>query len=188
MRSVAVPKALATDGRDTKADARAHPGACAPGDAAEHAPWYRSPATWRFVLARFVPLLTVGNLIWEILQLPLYTLWLEGTPQLWIFAIVHCTIGDVIIGTAALFISVVLFSKRGWPRIAHGRVLITATFAGVAYTILSEWANTQVTMNWQYAESMLRVPPLGTGIAPLLQWMVVPPLAYWLAAKSEEVR
>jgi len=135
----------------------------------------------RFVFARFVPLLAAGNLIWEILQLPFYTLWQEGTPRSRLFAILHCTAGDVMIGTAALLAAVMLFGRRGWPRLDHGRVLGTATFAGVAYTVLSEWVNTQVTMSWQYTEAMLQIPPLGTGIAPLLQWIVVPPLAYWVA-------
>jgi len=145
--------------------------------------WYRSRAAWRFVLARYVPLLAAGNLVWEIVQLPFYTLWHEGMPQSQVFAVVHCTIGDVMIGTAALLTSVMLFGRQGWPRFGHGRVLATATSAGIAYTVFSEWMNTQVTMSWQYAEAMLQVPPLGTGIAPLLQWLVVPPLAYLVALR-----
>lgn len=143
--------------------------------------WYRSRAAWRFVLARFVPLLAVGNLLWEIFQLPFYTLWREGTPQLRAFAVVHCTSGDVPIGTAAVLALIMLFGRRGWPDRGHGAVLGAATFFGAAYTVFSEWLNTQVTMSWQYSESMVRVPPLGTGIAPLLQWIIVPPMAYSLA-------
>ena len=84
------------------------------------------------------------------------------------------------IGTAALLLAVIVFGRRGWPGAGHGRVLVAATFLGVAYTVFSEWVNTQVTMSWQYADAMLHVPPLGTGIAPLLQWILVPPLAYSL--------
>jgi len=153
-----------------------------------NAPWYRSRPAWRFVLARFVPLLAAGNLVWEIVQLPFYTLWEEGTPRLRAFAVAHCTIGDVMIGTAALLVSIMLFGRRGWPRFGHGRVMATATFAGIAYTVFSEWMNTQVTMGWQYAGSMLQVPPFGTGFAPLLQWVVIPPLAYWLATVLDRTR
>lgn len=144
-------------------------------------PWYRSPHARRFLFARFVPLLAAGNLVWEILQLPFYTLWQEGTPRSRLFAVLHCTAGDVMIGTAALVISVMLFGRRGWPQYGHGRVLGVATVVGLAYTVLSEWLNTHVTMSWQYSESMIRVPPLGTGIAPLLQWIIVSPMAYALA-------
>ena len=160
---------------------RTRPEGSAPSDPRANVPWYRSRAAWRFVLARFVPLLAAGNLVWEVFQLPFYTLWQEGTPRTRLFAILHCTSGDVMIGTAALLASVMLFGRRGWPGLNHGRVLATATLAGLAYTVFSEWINTQVTMSWRYADSMLQVPPLGTGIAPLLQWIVVPPLAYWVA-------
>lgn len=169
-------------------DAWMRAGGGAPSDYPGNAPWYRSRAAWRFVLARFVPLLAAGNLVWEILQLPFYTLWQEGTPQSRAFAVVHCTIGDVMIGTAALFVSILLFGRRGWPRFGQGGVLAAATFTGMAYTVFSEWVNTQVTMSWQYAEPMVRVPPLGTGLAPLLQWAVVPPLAYWLATVFDRAR
>lgn len=162
-------------------DARTWFEASPSSDPGGNALWYRSRVAWRFVFARFLPLFAGGNLVWEILQLPFYTLWQEGTPRSRLFAILHCTAGDVMIGTAALLASVILFGRRGWPRFNHGRVLCAATFAGVAYTVFSEWVNTQVTMSWQYSEAMLQVPPLGTGIAPLFQWIVVPPLAYWLA-------
>jgi len=144
-------------------------------------PWYQSPDARSFVLARYVPFLAVGNLIWEALQLPFYTLWREDDPRAQLFAIVHCTAGDVMIGTASLLTAVMLFGRHDWPRAAHGPVLGMAMVAGLAYTVFSEWLNTMVTMGWQYADSMLRLPPFGTGIAPLLQWIVIPPVAYSLA-------
>jgi hypothetical protein len=85
------------------------------------------------------------------------------------------------IGTAALLMAIILMGRGGWPRSKHAHVLGAATFTGVAYTVLSEWVNTEITMGWEYGEAMLRVPPLGTGITPLLQWLVVPPAAYGLA-------
>lgn len=152
-----------------------------------NAPWYRSRAARIFLFARFVPLLAAGNLVWEVFQLPFYTLWQEGTPRSRVFAVVHCTMGDVMIGTGALLASVMLFGRHGWPDLKHGRVLGAATLVGLAYTVFSEWVNTQVTMSWQYADSMLRVPPLGTGLAPLLQWVVVLPLAYWFAVVADRM-
>ena len=162
-------------------DARTWFEASVPLDPGGNAIWYRSRAALRFVFQGFVPLLTAGNLVWEILQLPFYTLWQEGTPRSRLFAILHCTAGDVMIGTASLLVAVMLFGRRDWPRYHRRRVLGTAVLIGVAYAVFSEWVNTQITMSWQYGEAMLRVPPLGTGLAPLLQWIVVPPLAHSLA-------
>ena len=171
----------AQDGNEMRSHARTWFEASASGDPDESALWYRSRAALRFVFARFVPLLAAGNLVWEIFHLPYYTLWQEGTPRSRLFAILHCTAGDVMIGTASVLVAITLFGRRDWPHRGHGAVLGATAAAGVAYTLFSEWLNTEVTMGWQYAESMMRLPPLGTGIAPLLQWIVVPPLAYWFA-------
>jgi len=176
------------DSHTMRTDTSAGVGADASRDPGDSTLWYRSRAARRFLFRGFVPLLAVGNLVWESAQLPFYTLWQDGTPRSRLFALVHCTVGDVMIGTAALLTSVMLFGRRDWPLSNHGRVLGPATFVGIAYTVFSEWVNTQVTMSWQYADSMFQVPPLGMGIAPLLQWIVVPPLAYWFAAVSSRAR
>ena len=37
---------------------------------------------------------------------------------------------------------------------------------------------------WEYAEAMPRLPLLGTGLAPLLQWLLIPPLVIWLVRRQ----
>jgi len=50
-------------------------------------------------------------------------------------------------------------------------------------TILSEWLNVEIRRTWSYAAAMPVVPWLGTGLAPLLQWLVVPSLAFAITAQ-----
>ena len=45
---------------------------------------------------------------------------------------------------------------------------------GVAYPIYSEWLNMTVRQSWAYSSLMPVLPVTGTGLAPLLQWIVVP--------------
>ena len=59
----------------------------------------------------------------------------------------------------------------------------TAIALGAAYTILSEWLNVQVRRSWTYTAAMPVVPWLGTGLAPLLQWLLVPGLAFAITAR-----
>ena len=83
------------------------------------APWYRDAATRSLILRRYLPWLAVLSLGWEIAQLPLYTLWNEAGPGYIAFAVAHCTIGDILIGTVALALSLVLMragSTEQWPR------------------------------------------------------------------------
>lgn len=126
---------------------------------------------------RYLGVMLAANFIWEIAQLPLYTLWTEGTPGEIAFAIIHCTGGDVMIAAAALALAVLLTRSWDWPAEGWGRVTAAATLIGLPYTVFSEWLNVDVRQAWTYAASMPRLPPLGTGIGPLLQWLVLPPLA-----------
>ena len=48
-------------------------------------------------------------------------------------------------------------------------------------TLPGEWLNVVVRQTWAYTEMMPQVPVLGTGLSPLLQWLLLPSLALWLA-------
>lgn len=57
------------------------------------------------------------------------------------------------------------------------------TILGVAYTIFSEWLNVEIHQSWAYTEF---IPPLGTGLAPVLQWLLLPGLALSIATKMDQ--
>ena len=86
--------------------------------------------------ALYLVIAATGNLVWEAVQIPLYTIWSTGT-------------------TREIFVAV-----------------------GVAYTIFSEWLNVQVWNYWSYSAIMPVLPWFGTGLAPVLQWAIVPGLAF----------
>lgn len=147
--------------------------------------WYRDGGTLALVGKRYLPLLAALNLAWEIAQLPLYTLWREATPGYLAFAVAHCTLGDVLIGAAALAIALVA-TRTAAPESWRWRtVVLVATAIGVAYTIASEWMNTSLRASWQYSTLMPTVQfgALRIGVSPLLQWLVLPPLALSLARR-----
>lgn len=136
---------------------------------------------WLGVWRRYLAWSAALHLVWEVVQLPLYTLWGTGTWREIGFAILHCTAGDVMIATLALMAALVLVGTADWPRDTSMRVTLVALTIGIGYTAYSEWLNTAVRQSWAYAPAMPRVPPLGTGLTPLLQWVVVPLLALWLS-------
>ena len=53
---------------------------------------------WLPALRRYLAVMVLGNLAWEIAQLPLYTIWRTGTFGEKAFAVLHCTGGDLLIG------------------------------------------------------------------------------------------
>ena len=138
-------------------------------------------ANWLPALRRYLGVSIVANLAWESLQLPLYTLWTTGTRKEQVFAILHCTIGDAMIAGLSLLAARALFARATWPSTGVARVYVGSLAFGVVYTIFSEWLNTSVRGSWAYSDLMPVVPGIGTGLAPLLQWFVVPTLAHRIA-------
>ncbi|HVS64651.1 MAG TPA: hypothetical protein VMT85_14240 [Thermoanaerobaculia bacterium] len=73
---------------------------------------------------------------------------------------------------------------RRW--VAHPRPAALAAFlaTGVAATIVLEWLATEVWHHWEYGPRMPTLPVLGTGLAPLLQWLLLPPLLIWIVRRQ----
>jgi len=128
-----------------------------------------------------------GHFLWEIAQLPLYTIWQSGTAQEIRFAVLHCTGGDLMIASATLILAVILAQLAGWKTFGQ-RTMLAAIVLGIAYTIFSEWLNVAIRHSWAYAPAMPVLPPFGTGLSPLLQWLVVPALAFWVARRVDRIR
>ena len=94
---------------------------------------------WLPAMRRYLAVLAVGNLVWELAQMPLYTLWNTGSARDIVFAAIHCTGGDVLIGGAALVGSLVLFGTGTWPQSRSVAVAAPAIVMGLAYTVWSEF-------------------------------------------------
>lgn len=139
---------------------------------------------WLPALRLYVAVLVPLMLVWETAQMPLYTLWQTGTVGEIAYAIVHCTLGDALIGLAALTWALVLVGSPEWPRARFGLVVVTTLVIGLGYLVYSEWVNIELRGSWAYTEAMPRLPPFGTGLAPLLQWLVVPPIALWAVRRA----
>lgn len=91
------------------------------------------------------------------------------------------------IAAVALGLAIVI-AGCAWPSHGYARVVIAALCFGVGYTVFSEWFNVTVRASWTYAPTMPRLPLLGTGLSPLLQWVVVPLVAFaWASPRSGHV-
>ena len=141
----------------------------------------RSAPGWLTVLRRYLVASICLHLSWEILQLPLYTLWEVGTLRQKVFAVAHCTIGDAMISGLSLTLALVIAARPEWPLLSARRVWVLTVFMGMGYTVYSEWLNVVVRGSWAYSQLMPVLPLLGTGVAPPLQWLIVPTIAQWVA-------
>lgn len=143
-----------------------------------------SSGDWLQALRRFVLASALANLVWEFAQLPLYTIWYEGSAREIIVAAVHCTGGDILISTTSLLGALVIIGTGHWPRANFLSVAAAAIVGGIAYAIFSEWLNTEIRGSWAYSEFMPILPFVGAGLSPLAQWIIVPVIALWWARRA----
>jgi hypothetical protein len=128
-------------------------------------------AIWIFLTLTF-------HLGWEIIQLPYYSLWNNGTYQSISSAVLHCTFGDGLIAAAIWIVISLLLHNGRWLLTDIKRGSMLASPLGPAYTAWSEWHNVYVLGSWRYADSMPTIG--GIGLLPLLQWALVPPITWIL--------
>jgi hypothetical protein len=136
---------------------------------------------WLTALRRYLGVVVVGNMIWEFAQMPLYTIWRTGSRSEIVFAALHCTGGDILIALSSLVISLLTVGSGGWPVGRFCPVAAVTVILGVAYTAFSEWLNVVARAAWAYSDLMPVVSVFGfdVGLSPLLQWVLVPLLAFW---------
>jgi hypothetical protein len=124
------------------------------------------------------------NTLWEIVHLPFYTLYGTGTRRQIAYAVVHCSLGDVLIAAATYAVAIALTRCSQWPRSKPISGIAVAVAAGVAYTGFSEWLNVYQQRSWAYADMMPQI--FGIGLTPLLQWVVVPLATTYLTRGKQE--
>jgi len=120
------------------------------------------------------------QLLWEVAQFPLYTVWQEGDWSYILYGLAHCTLGDLLILLVIYWFVSLLNRSRYWYR---SNILVNGflfTLLGLGYTIYSEIMNVSIKGNWGYTELMPIVPVIEIGGMPFLQWVLVPPVVLWL--------
>jgi hypothetical protein len=125
--------------------------------------------------------IVVGNILWECVQLPCFTVWSREGWKWIIFLPLLGTAGDILIAATSLVLALILAGDDDWPRrrSSYWRVAALATLQGIVYTTYSEWRHAVVLHHWTYSTLMPIVPKLEVGLFPLLQWMLIPPLAFF---------
>ncbi len=67
-----------------------------------------------------------------------------------------------------------------------GTIGTIAVAGGLLTTLVMEVLSTQVWNRWAYAPAMPIIPGTGVGLAPVLQWLIVPSVALLLVGRRLE--
>lgn len=135
-------------------------------------------SSFLYGFSRWLAVTTLLNVIWEVAQLPLYTIWNTSSWPGLAFAVLHCSAGDAMISGVCYAVTTIVLRDGRWPVSNALRGLPTVVVFGLAYTTFSEWKNVYEIGSWAYSPAMPLVFKIG--LAPLLQWLVVPVLSFFI--------
>lgn len=125
----------------------------------------------------------VLHFVWEFLQVPTYAD--MATLPHWegVKVCTSATVGDVGFALTAFWATSAAARSRMW--IASPRAWQIGLFVavGIGLTVGFEYYYTEVSERWNYSELMPLVPPFGTGLSPLFQWIVIPLLVVSLTRR-----
>jgi hypothetical protein len=124
------------------------------------------------------------NLAWELWQVSFFQGMAEQPHGAGVKACTQATLGDAGIALAAFWITAFIAGTKSW--IMQPRRSDIAIFIGVGLvaTIIFETLATGALERWAYSDAMPRLPILGTGLLPLLQWLALPPLVLWFVRRQ----
>jgi hypothetical protein len=124
------------------------------------------------------------NFPWEMWQIPFFLGMAQQSHWAGVKACSQATFGDAAIALMAFLMTAWLAGSRNWILApAKWQVLIYIGI-GIVTTIAFEDMATRRDGRWIYAESMPRLPIFGTGLLPLLQWLIIPLLVIWFVRRQ----
>ena len=123
------------------------------------------------------------NFVWEMWQIPFYEHMPAEPHLLAVWQCTRATFGDVVIMLVAFCAVAATARSRRWVLQPRWYQVTGFVMTGVLITLgmeeISLWLD-----RWAYADVMPTLPVLGTGLLPLTQWLVLPPLVVWFVRRQ----
>ena len=126
------------------------------------------------------------NYPWEFIQTPMYEGLAEKPHWQAVKVCTQAAVGDGVIMLLAFWGVALLRRDRAWIAVPTLQGVSIFCLIGVAITVCIEalalrgwWVS-----NWTYSTAMPIVPGLNVGLFPVLQWLLLPPLAAGLVGRQ----
>lgn len=121
------------------------------------------------------------HFVWEFWQAPTYAGMVELNHWDGIKLCSSATFGDVGFALTAFWITSAAAGSRYWLQRPTTWQAVLFLGVGIVLTVGFEYYYTNISLRWTYSDLMPLVPPFGTGLSPLLQWIVIPLLVIWFS-------
>lgn len=124
------------------------------------------------------------NFVWEVQQMPFF----QAPPEFACSELIRnctlATVGDVGISLVAFWTVAAISRSRQWFRQPRRYQIVGFILVGLVITVIFEALATGALNRWDYAPLMPTLPLLGTGLLPLLQWLLLPPIILWFVKRQ----
>ena len=126
----------------------------------------------------------VINFVWEMLQMPLFEFPAQSSLAQMNLVCVQASAGDALMVVVAFWIVAAIQRDRSWILHPSIRSLVLFLVPGIIMTIAFEAMATGPLHRWAYTEAMPTLPVLGTGVAPLAQWLILPLILVYVVKRQ----
>ena len=124
------------------------------------------------------------NFVWEFWQVPFYAD-MPSSPHWQATKVCSlAAVGDAAIMLVAFWVVAAVAHIRAWVLEPSATQVVVFTITGIVVTVIAERVATELLHLWAYADRMATLPLLSTGLLPLLQWMILPPLVVWFVQRQ----
>ena len=133
---------------------------------------------FKWLIFRITTLAFVLNLTWELIQMPLY-----NPASFEINHVLFCVLGsvaDAIMVLLIYFVFAALYKNPFWIKPPQWQRIVMLVATGGTGAILSEIRHLSLG-NWGYSNLMPLIPYLNVGLSPVLQFMILPSIIYFLS-------
>ena len=121
------------------------------------------------------------NFIWEMAQMPLFRGMVFNIENILFCAL--ASVADAIMTLLLYFGFAFIYDKPSWVKNMTPSRIISLIIVGGIGAILAEIRHTSLG-NWAYTENMPLLPFVNVGLSPVLQFMVLPAIIYYLSFRS----
>jgi hypothetical protein len=124
------------------------------------------------------------HFVWEMWQAPFFADMVSNAHWSEVVVCSRAALGDAAMAVVAFWGGAIPRRSRYWFFAPRGWEMLIYLAIGLTLTVVFEWIATGPLARWSYAPEMPLLPILGTGLLPVLQWVIVPPIALRITARQ----
>lgn len=123
------------------------------------------------------------NFVWKMIQMPLFKYPKEASLIESSVACIQASARDAMMLVIAFWILAALLKSREWIFHLDFYRIVLFLVPGIVFTVLFEALATGPLHRWEYGDLMPTLPVLGAGLAPIAQWLIIPPFVLWVVRR-----